>query len=223
MHGGRHRPTYALDVGTDLPDGAAQDAEIVISDPRAIRALAHPARVAVLERLFGGAVLTATECAAEAGLSPSAMSYHLRALERYGLVGRAEPSGDGRERPWRALGRGMRIQAEHTLAGRAAETMLFDRMIDQLRTEAHAAREHRHALQGAENDRPSTFMMTALLLAPDEAKALADKLSEVFRPYEGRSDDPSAAPPDAVAYHVYASLAPRLAPVPGPHPDDADA
>ncbi|WP_232075867.1 ArsR/SmtB family transcription factor [Phytohabitans suffuscus] len=37
-----------------------------------------------------------------AGLSPSATSYHLRALARYGLVEQAPSRGDGRERVWRA-------------------------------------------------------------------------------------------------------------------------
>ena len=32
------------------------------------------------------------------------MSYHLRALERWGIVARAGPRQDGRERPWRAAG-----------------------------------------------------------------------------------------------------------------------
>ena len=53
----------------------------MLTDPRAIKALAHPARLAVIDELFAGRQLTATECAEIAGLSPSAMSYHLRALE----------------------------------------------------------------------------------------------------------------------------------------------
>jgi len=73
--------------------------------------LAHPARLAVLDALFEGGQLTATECAELAGLSPSAMSYHLRALERWGIVERADASDDGRERPWRAAGGGLRIES----------------------------------------------------------------------------------------------------------------
>ena len=56
-------------------------AKVMLTDPRAIKALAHPARLAVIDELFAGRQLTATECAEIAGLSPSAMSYHLRALE----------------------------------------------------------------------------------------------------------------------------------------------
>ena len=183
--------------------------EVVISDPRAIRALAHPARVAVLERLFGGAVLTATECAKIAGLTPSAMSYHLRALERYGLVGRAEGGGDGRERPWRALGRGMRIKAESSMAGLAAESLVVGRIIDRMRDEVLASMAYRHDA-GPDNDRPSGFGMAALHLTPEEAKAFADKVNALLEPYAQRDADPSARPAGTLPYHVYWAVSPAL-------------
>src|SRR5512135_594423 len=85
--------------------------EVVLRDPKAIRALAHPARLLVIQRLFSGEPATATSLAEAAGLSASAMSYHLRALERFGLVERAKPTGDGRERPWRATGRTIRVDS----------------------------------------------------------------------------------------------------------------
>jgi hypothetical protein len=52
-----------------------QDGRIVLTDPRAIRALAHPARLAIIEALLPGEELIATECASLTGLSPSAPSY----------------------------------------------------------------------------------------------------------------------------------------------------
>ena len=66
---------------------------VELTDPKAIRALAHPARLAVIEELYAGRELTATECAEIAGLSPSAMSYHLRSLEKAGIVERADATG----------------------------------------------------------------------------------------------------------------------------------
>src|SRR5947209_18875852 len=74
-----------------------------LRDPRALRALAHPARLAILERLNSEGPATATECAELAGLSPSACSYHLRALSRWGLVEAAD-GADRRERRWRSRG-----------------------------------------------------------------------------------------------------------------------
>ena len=75
---------------------------LTLTDPRAIRAIAHEARQLVIDELYSGSVITATEAAHICGLSPSAMSYHLRALEKWGIVVRDDRSGDGRERPWRA-------------------------------------------------------------------------------------------------------------------------
>jgi DNA-binding transcriptional ArsR family regulator len=83
-----------------------------IRDPQVMRAMAHPARLAIMEYLSDGAVATATECAEVCGLSPSATSYHLRALARAGLVEEAPSRGDGRERVWRAAHSSLRIDAQ---------------------------------------------------------------------------------------------------------------
>src|SRR5262252_1273011 len=74
--------------------------DLTLEDPGALRALAHPARLAVVDELYQGNERTSSELAELTGLSPSAMSYHLRALERWGIVERGTPRNDGRERPW---------------------------------------------------------------------------------------------------------------------------
>jgi DNA-binding transcriptional ArsR family regulator len=71
-----------------------------------MRALAHPARLTILEELSLGRAGTATEFAAICGLTPSATSYHLRALAKAGLVQEAPGRGDGRERVWQLVSRG---------------------------------------------------------------------------------------------------------------------
>jgi DNA-binding transcriptional ArsR family regulator len=76
--------------------------KLVVRDTATMRALAHPARIASLERLMRGGPATATELGRVAGLTPSAMSYHLRMLERAGLITTAPGRGDGRERVWQS-------------------------------------------------------------------------------------------------------------------------
>lgn len=88
--------------GPKGPKAPAARTTLTLTDPRAIRAIAHEARQQVIDELYSGSVLTATEAARLCGLSPSAMSYHLRALEKWGIVVRDVPTRDGRERPWRA-------------------------------------------------------------------------------------------------------------------------
>jgi DNA-binding transcriptional ArsR family regulator len=106
--------------------------QVVLSDPAAIKALAHPARLAVLDQLAPDAQLTATELAAGAGLSPSAMSYHLRALAKWGIVVEAEGT-DGRERRWKLHPGGFMISPAHPAASAAAESTVVSNLLERQR------------------------------------------------------------------------------------------
>lgn len=160
---------------------ASRPAERVLTDPRAIKALAHPARLTVLDVLSSGGEMTATECAQAAGVSPSAMSYHLRALEKWGFVERAANSSDGRERPWRAIGGSWRIDALPDQVAATATTAVVNAMLDRLRTDVATwfAREH---------DQPKEWRDVAaiensnLWLTPEEA----EELQELYRDFVGR-------------------------------------
>src|SRR5262245_35651030 len=74
---------------------------VELTDPRALRAVAHPIRLELLGLLRRSGPLTATEAAARIGESPASCSFHLRQLAKYGLVEEAG-GGRGRQRPWRA-------------------------------------------------------------------------------------------------------------------------
>ena len=73
-----------------------------LTDPLAMRAMAHPVRLALMQALNDAGTLTATEAAERVGESPSNCSFHLRQLAKYGWVEEA-PGGKGRQRPWRAV------------------------------------------------------------------------------------------------------------------------
>jgi DNA-binding transcriptional ArsR family regulator len=74
---------------------------VQLTNPRALRALAHPVRLELISLLRRGGPLTATQAGERIGESPSSCSFHLRQLAKYGLVEEAG-GGHGRERPWRA-------------------------------------------------------------------------------------------------------------------------
>jgi DNA-binding transcriptional ArsR family regulator len=113
--------------------------EITISDPRAMRALAHEARQRVIEVLYAEQrPRTATELAKRTGLSPSAMSYHLRALEKWGVVERASDEVDARNRPWKATGTSLRIDSSQVSA---AQDVVTDQFLSALRRRLQAHRE----------------------------------------------------------------------------------
>ena len=132
----RRRTEQELRDRLERATGIAQR-EVVIADARGIRALAHEARQQVIDALFNDyRTFTATELAEKTGLTPSAMSYHLRALEKWGVVERAEESGDGRNRPWRAAGTSLRLLGDNT-ATQTLRSQAFDaveRRVRQLRT-----------------------------------------------------------------------------------------
>ncbi|MGN6242283.1 MAG: ArsR/SmtB family transcription factor [Motilibacteraceae bacterium] len=173
------------------------DGDLVLSDPKAIRALAHPARLAVLEALLQGRELTATQCAQLAGLSPSAMSYHLRAMERWGLVERATGGASapsGRERPWRARGTGLRVESAAPAATTAAEQALLVTVLD---ADRRAALDF-VARQADESEGWRDAMSLArsnLWLSVEEARDLQGELAAVLERYRGRRDDVGEGPP----------------------------
>jgi DNA-binding transcriptional ArsR family regulator len=72
-----------------------------LTDPKALRALAHPIRLELVGLLRRHGPLTATKAAGLLGESSGSTSFHLRQLAKYGLVEEAG-GGEGRERPWRA-------------------------------------------------------------------------------------------------------------------------
>jgi DNA-binding transcriptional ArsR family regulator len=117
-----------------------------ITDPQVMRALAHPARIGIIEHLSStGEGATATEMAGLVGLSPSATSYHLRELAKYGLVEQAPSRGDGRERVWRSTSAGWNLAGDGDQPEvRAAEQELVDVYLsrDFARLRAWFARQH---------------------------------------------------------------------------------
>jgi DNA-binding transcriptional ArsR family regulator len=182
---------------------------VVLTDPRAIKALAHPARLAVIDELFAGRELTATECAEIAGLSPSAMSYHLRALEKWGIVERAEPSGDGRERPWRAAGDGLIIDSAEPRASAVAESTMATRMIDRTRRELLEwfARDDRQQHDWRE---VTNLSSGARWLTDDEAEELSAAVNELLDKYPKATG--TARPPGARRVRVAYVMVPTEAP-----------
>jgi DNA-binding transcriptional ArsR family regulator len=207
----------------DMPDDQAQAGEVVLEDLRALRALAHPARTAIIDDLYQGNVRTASELATIVGLTPSATSYHLRALERWGILERAGSSQDGRERPWRAPGKVLRWGGD--VAAGAGTSGVYDaiageylvRLREQLDAWARAPRAEREAWPGA-----SALTRGYLWLDPQEAQDLAAEiLALVDR--AGRDRDARHHPPGTRRFALVAALVPVVESQPAqPPPPSTD-
>jgi DNA-binding transcriptional ArsR family regulator len=141
--------------------------------------LAHPARLAVLDELFAGRELTATEAATLAGVSPSAMSYHLRALQKVGIVERAEPSGDGRERPWRAVGTRLQVHSDDAPLTAAAGALLATNVLERMTHEFMAWMNRLDQEEPAWSDM-SGVARASLWLDLDEAKEFEQAIEQLI-------------------------------------------
>ncbi|KKK04817.1 helix-turn-helix transcriptional regulator [Micromonospora sp. HK10] len=78
-----------------------------ITDPQALRALAHPIRLKLLELLTVDGPASGRKLADRTGESTASISYHVGQLAKWGLVEPAPELAEGRERPWRATSRGI--------------------------------------------------------------------------------------------------------------------
>jgi len=159
---------------------------VVLTDPRAIRALAHPARLAIIDALGYGEELTATELAAVTGLSPSATSYHLKALAKWGIVEAGEARADGRDRPWKATGRSVQVSSE--VPGSTAEVALLGTFLDQIRAVATEFLE-RQADEPPEWQDAAALASHEYWLTADELAKINQAMHDVLAPYELRRRD----------------------------------
>jgi DNA-binding transcriptional ArsR family regulator len=156
-------------------------------DPRSIRALAHPARLAIIDALARGEELTATQCAELTGLSPSATAYHLKLLERYGFAETAPARPDRRERPWRATGRPIRADLDGSApAGAAAASAVIAAYIDMTRNIAveFTAAGHTEPKEWRE---AAVLSNADLWLTIEEYQRLGEELGAVIASYRGRT------------------------------------
>jgi len=194
---------------------------VEITDPKAIRALAHAARLEVISELYSTQLgRTATELAVQTGLTPSAMSYHLRALQKWGIVAPAEASGDARERRWKAAGTDFTINSGGGPA--SPQFAVLDLELDAFRRRARAyarARDERHrsgVTAEAPAEAPTAVVLASslLYLTREQQAELTERLFSLLNEYE--LQDPRRIPAGAERMAAMWSLIPDDRPVPAP-------
>jgi DNA-binding transcriptional ArsR family regulator len=162
---------------------------IQLTDPRALRALAHPIRLELIGLLRRGGPLTATQAGERLGESPSSCSFHLRQLAKYGLVEEAG-GGRGRERPWRATA----ITTEWAAGGGDAEADAAGTLLSRVVVERHfqAALDwlERRSGEDAEWTAAATISDVITYMTATELRELDGKIHELLAPYLNRLQDP---------------------------------
>jgi DNA-binding transcriptional ArsR family regulator len=154
------------------------DSSLTLTDPRAMRALAHPTRLALLDHLHAAGQATATECGAAVGDSPSSCSYHLRALAKWGFVEEAD-GGVGRERPWRATAARIEFDGEGLEA-----TVLRDELVGRQQARVRNALRREHELPRVWRRAAQTSAAT-LYLTPSELERLGERFEALLDEFRG--------------------------------------
>lgn len=166
----------------------AEKRTVTLTDPRALRAMAHPTRLELIGLLRRGGPLTATQAGEQIGASPSSCSFHLRQLAKYGLVEEAG-GGRGRERPWRATA----VTTEWPVFGLSEETRAAGEMLSRVVVE----RYFESAIEWLDRQptEPREWAEAAVLgdalahMTLDELREVGVRVRELFEPFLRRLED----------------------------------
>ena len=205
------------------PGGEGRRPRVDLTDPKAIRALAHPLRWALLEALAEAGTLTATQASDMLGESPANCAFHLRTLAKYGFVEEAG-GGRGRERPWRrtydTLSWG-RVQEDPgaTLAAQALDQVWMDRLLTRARRSLTSTASWPQELGDTLGTSSSRLYVT-----PAEARRLYEEISEAFERLSADGEiagrrHPERRPADAVPVEFVLLGYPVLDSPPRPAPE----
>jgi DNA-binding transcriptional ArsR family regulator len=169
-----------------------------LTDPRALRAVAHPTRLKLLGELRRVGPLTATQAGERIGESPAACSFHLRLLAKWGLVEEAG-GGRGRARPWRATAMGHEWSArgpggEPDEAGDMLSRVVLERWFEESLGWVERRREETEEWSEA-----AVFEDRQIYLTPAELEGLSRRVGELLEPYARRVTEPDSRPDDARA------------------------
>ncbi len=165
-----------------------------VDSPEVLKALAHPLRLRILRHLGTAGPATSTTLATALGENTGTLSYHLRMLERSGLIEDIPERSTGRERWWRGV-RGLDIrrppQGELTEAERAMAAEL-----DRMRMDEDVELARQFTAQQAESDGWMRGSRSLTHLTKEELDAFHDDYLALLARYaRGPEDAPGDARP----------------------------
>jgi DNA-binding transcriptional ArsR family regulator len=177
-----------------------------LSDPRVLRALAHPVRGRILDEIEATGPVRAADVARELGIPANQASFHLRQLAKYGLVEEApEEARDKRDRVWRsALPSGYTVslsQLEQAPGGKAAVEVFRHNK----RAWGHHVIDRAFATDLPKGSGVFSLADHALRLTDDEAKEL---FREVDQLVEGWADRTRGRDPERRTYLLLSLVQP---------------
>ncbi|MGH8891157.1 MAG: winged helix-turn-helix domain-containing protein [Acidothermaceae bacterium] len=174
-----------------------------VTDPRGLRAVAHPIRLSLLELLAYEGPLTATEAGQRLGESPASCSFHLRQLARYGFIEEAG-GGTGRQRPWRAVRGAAFTPSESDPAAAQAGAALTELVEERWRqlVQRWNATSHSYSVEWQDS---AVATYRPMFMTAQELKAVGEAIDALFEPYRGRMNGTATRPADGlpIAFVAY--------------------
>lgn len=164
-----------------------------ITDPRMLRAMAHPLRIKLLNELALRGPATATELADRLHDTAPNCSWHLRQLAKFGLI--EDMPGPGRNRPWRWLPVGNRWRATSPEMAQASAQLTSTWMNYEV---AQLQAWEIHEADQPEDWRSAAFgTQTMTWLTAEELAEINKTLTPLLMKNMDRLADPSTRPPDS--------------------------
>jgi predicted ArsR family transcriptional regulator len=156
-----------------------------ITDPTAIRALAHPVRLDLLDLLVAIGPATAAQCGRVLGVTQASCSFHLRQLAKYGLVQDAGPGQDRRERRWQAADRTVTVAV--TGAGDGVARQQLEGLVVEREMRAILGYAERADGEFAQWQHKAGIVSAVAVMSPDEAATVTEQWKALIEPYVARA------------------------------------
>ena len=157
-----------------------------VTDYAQLKAMSHPTRMRILTLMSNKRPYTVSEIGTALGESAGTTSYHLRQLEKAGVVMQVpSPDGDGRKSCWRAVDEGYELSVD------AKDTPAIAQALDQAGAEfLQAGRERYQAAADslpAEWRDPGCNTGSVILLTAEEYAQMSAELLAVTQKWTQRN------------------------------------
>jgi DNA-binding transcriptional ArsR family regulator len=164
----------------------------------AIRALAHPLRLDLLELLGVAGPTTAAQCGRVLGAPQANCSFHLRQLAKYGFVEDAGPGSDRRERRWQVTATNLRLPQSDAVT-RELGTVYLQRAMQEILDYAERAEDESPDWR----DKGAGMAAGIALVSAAEYTELAEQWKALLKPYFDRAGGGGLQPQQGLRYVRY--------------------
>lgn len=177
--------------------------DLVLSDPRELRALADPLRLTLFDLVRRDGPTTSAALADEVDQDPAAIDGHLHELEAVGLV---ERMGDGGEPRWAANVRGIYFEIPEDPEAQRAARDLSNVMLAKYAELPRAWVQDEEPKLDLAWARAAGLFNARIDLTADELRSIQEELERLLEPFTNRS--PEERPAGAATVRILAYFLP---------------